>query len=365
MKTRLTELLGIEFPIIQAPMAGVSTPALAAAVSNAGGLGSIAAGAVDAAGTSQMMQDVKALTDKPWHVNFFAHETPGRDAGQETAWIEILSPVFEELGAAPPDKLEEGYKSFLDDAAMLEAVLEARPPVASFHFGLPHAEQIKAMRDCNVILLASATNVEEALACERAGMDAIIVQGVEAGGHRGVHTGRKDQQIGLFALLPQVADAVSVPVIAAGGIADGRGVAAALALGADGVQMGTAFICCPESSAAPRHRELLGSANARDTVLTRGVSGRAARGLRNRLLDIAQENEKDAPAYPVAYDAAKALVKAASEKRREGFEVMWAGEAGALSKALPAAELMNVLTAEMQSRIGELNDLTKTGINAS
>ncbi|MEE2693011.1 MAG: nitronate monooxygenase family protein [Pseudomonadota bacterium] len=356
MKTRATDLLGIDYPILQAPMAGVSTPALAAAVSNAGALGAVGAGAAGGDGALAMMREVRAQTNKPYHVNFFAHETPRRDAATEAAWIESLKPLFDELGAAPPAMLQDGYASFLDDPAQLDAVLEARPPVVSFHFGLPRPEQAQAMRGYGAILLASATCVEEAVACEKAGMDAVIAQGFEAGGHRGVHTGHADQEIGLFALLPQIRDAVSIPVIAAGGVADGRGIAAAFALGADGVQLGTAFVGSPETSAAPRHRALLGETK-RETVVTRGVSGRAARGFRNALIDAVAEKEQDAPAYPVAYDAAKALSRAASAAGREGYEVMWAGQAAGLSRRLPAHELVAALMRETRDRLSELNRL--------
>lgn len=364
MKTRVTELLGIDHPILQAPMAGVSTPALAAAVSNAGALGAIGVGAAGAQGARAMMREVRAQTNKPYHANFFAHKSPMRDAAKESAWIRELAPAFAELGAAPPAMLEEGYASFLDDAAQLDAVLEERPPIVSFHFGLPRTEQIERMRGYGAVLLASATSVEEAVACEKAGMDAVIAQGLEAGGHRGVHDGNEDREIGLFALLPQIRDAVSIPVIAAGGVADGRGIAAAFALGADGVQMGTAFVACPETSAGKRHRSLLGGA-ANETVVTRGVSGRAARGFRNALIDAVAENEAAAPDYPVAYDAAKALSRAASEAGREGFEVMWAGQAAPLSRRLPARDLVAALMRETESLLSDLSrpDLSKKAAN--
>lgn len=364
LKTRVTELLGIDYPILQAPMAGVSTPALAASVSNAGALGAIGLGAAGADGARAMMREVRAQTNKPYHANFFAHKDPVRDALKETAWIEALSPAFAELGAAPPAMLDAGYRSFLDDPDQLGAVLEARPSVVSFHFGLPRPEQVKAMRDYGAILLASATSAAEAVACEKAGMDAVIAQGFEAGGHRGVHEGNADQEIGLFALLPQVRDAVSIPVIAAGGVADGRGIAAAFALGADGVQMGTAFVGCPETSAGKRHRTLLGGATSQ-TVITRGVSGRAARGFRNALFDAVTMKESAAPDYPVAYDAAKALMRAASEAGREGFEVMWAGQAAPLSRRLPAGDLVAALLREAQDHLNNLGriDFSKKAAN--
>ena len=336
-------------------MAGVSTPALAAAVSNAGGLGSIAVGTVGGAGAREMMHSVQEQTNRPYHVNFFAHQSPLRDAKKEAAWIERLSLLFDDLGASAPSVLDEGYRSFLDDSDQLAAVLEVRPPVASFHFGLPYPDQVEKMKAVGVKLMASATSVEEAVNCEQAGMDAVIAQGFEAGGHRGVHNGNVDQQIGLFALTPQVVSAVSIPVIAAGGVADSRGVAAALALGADGVQMGTAFVACPETSASRRHRALLGSHDGRETVVTQAVSGRPARGFRNKFIDALAKAQGDAPAYPVAYDAAKALAAAASRAGREGFDVMWAGQAAALAKSMPAAQLVGALMRETEQRLAVMN----------
>ncbi|MEZ5982671.1 MAG: nitronate monooxygenase [Parvularculaceae bacterium] len=355
MKTRLTELLGIDHPIIQAPMAGVSTPALAAAVSNAGGLGSVGFGAYDGRQAREMMRDIKARTNRPYHVNFFAHRAPTQSEAVDKAWLDELSPFFEELGVEPPASLDAGPPSFLDDPDQIDAVLEMKPPVVSFHFGLPHKEQIVRLRESGAKLLASATSVDEAIACERAGMDAVIAQGVEAGGHRGVHDGETDRMIGTIALTPQVVDAVSIPVIAAGGIGDGRGVAAALALGADGAQMGTAFIACPETSAGERHRKILGGPAARETVLTRGVSGRAARGLRSRILDAVTTKQAAAPAYPIAYAATRALSRAALNAGREGFEVMWAGQAGALARNLPAAEVLAAIVKEAEARLRSLN----------
>lgn len=354
MRTRLTELLGVEHPVIQAPMAGVSTPALAAAVSNAGGLGSIGVGAVGAEAPA-MMRAVQAQTNRPYHVNFFAHESPRRDVDSEAAWIKRLSPLFEDLGADAPAALSEGYRSFLDDPDQLAAVLELKPPVVSFHFGLPHADQIDQMHACGVKLLACATSVEEAVRCEQAGMDAVIAQGFEAGGHRGAHDDNADQQIGLFALLPQIVDAVSIPVIAAGGVADGRAMAAALALGADGVQIGTAFIACPETAAGARHRALLTSGSAPRTTVTRAISGRSARGFQNVLADAMADRQSETPAYPVAYDAAKALAAAANRAGREGFEIMWAGQAAALARPAPAAAFVIALMRETEARITEMN----------
>ncbi|MEZ5920534.1 MAG: nitronate monooxygenase [Parvularculaceae bacterium] len=357
MRSRVTDLFGIDYPVIQAPMAGVSTPALAAAVSNAGALGSVGVGAAGPDGARKMMREIRALTNKPYHVNFFAHPSPHRNEELESAWIDKLAPLFREFGAEPPSTLKQSYASFLEDAGQLAVVIEERPPIVSFHFGLPIPTQIAAMRDAGVTLVASATSLEEAVACEEAGMDAIIVQGFEAGGHRGVHARNEDLQLGLFALLPQVADAVSIPLIAAGGIADGRAIAAAFALGAEAVQIGTAFVACPESSAGARHRAILGTRAARKTIITRGVSGRAARGFTSRMLDAVLRDEGAAPDYPIAYDAAKRLADAVRAADADGFEVMWAGEAAALARPLPAAELVDMLMRKTHERLDELSRL--------
>jgi nitronate monooxygenase len=355
MKTRITELLRIEHPVIQAPMAGISTPELAAAVSNAGGLGSISAGAVDADVASKMISDLRAATDQPFHVNFFAHQSPTRDRDREMTWLRMIGPLFETNSLSPPDHLNVPYHSFLVDERQLDLVLNLRPPVVSFHFGLPTHEQVSAMRGYGLKLLAAATSVDEAVACERAGMDAVIVQGFEAGGHRGVHNGNIDQQTGLFALLPHVANAVSIPLIAAGGVANGRGIAAAFALGAEGVQIGTAFVACPESSATEAHRAALVSRSAHGTIVTSGVSGRVARGFASDLLRELALHEDSAPDYPVAYDAAKAISAAARRADLEGYEIMWAGQAAPLSRALPAAELLRELIEDAAAQFQELN----------
>ncbi len=355
MKTRLTELLGIEFPIIQAPMAGVSTPALAAVVSNAGALGSIGAGPFGGAMARQMIDDLKRRTNRPYHVNFFAHKAPERDRTVERAWIEELAPLFGELDLALPERLEAGAPSFLNDPSQLETALETRPPIISFHFGLPRADQIRKLKSYGATLMASATSVDEAVACEAAGMDVVIAQGFEAGGHRGFHDGNSDPEIGTFALVPQVTDALRIPVVAAGGVGDGRGVAAALALGADGVQMGTAFIACPETSASARHRDILGRPAARETILTRAVSGRPARGFRNHLFDAITASKRKVPAFPLAYDATRALSAAAAAADREGFEVMLAGQAGALARKLPAAALLAEIVKDAEARLRSMH----------
>ncbi|OON62751.1 2-nitropropane dioxygenase [Massilia sp. KIM] len=350
MTTSLTRLLGVELPIIQAPMAGVSTARLAAAVSNAGALGSIAVGAGSAAQTRAAIAELRALTDRPFNVNVFAHRPAKSDPAREAAWLDWLAPHFAAQGAEPPRALREIYTSFLADPELLEALVEARPAVVSFHFGLPTAGQAEALHRAGSVLLATATSAPEARAARDAGIDAIVAQGNEAGGHRGVFDpDAPDEGLGSFALVQLLRDAVALPIVAAGGIMDGRGIAAALRLGASGAQLGTAFIPTPESSATPHHRALLQDA-ARGTAITSAISGRPARGLVNRFFDeIGGPGHPSVPDYPIAYDAAKALHAAAAAQGVQDYSVNWAGQAYALARAMPAAELVRLLAAEMRA----------------
>jgi nitronate monooxygenase len=350
MTTSLTRLLGIELPIIQAPMAGVSTARLAAAVSNAGALGSIALGAGNAAQARAAIADLRALTDRPFNVNVFAHRPAKSDPAREGAWLAWLAKHFAAQGAEPPAALREIYTSFLADPALLEVLVEARPAVVSFHFGLPTPGQVEALHRAGSVLLASATSVPEARAARDAGIDAIVAQGIEAGGHRGVFDpDAPDEGLGSFALVQLLRKAVSLPIVAAGGIMDGRGIAAALRLGASGAQLGTAFIPTPESSATPHHRALL-QAGAGGTAITSAISGRPARGLVNRYFDqIGGPGHPPVPDYPIAYDAAKALHAAAGAHGVQDYSVNWAGQAYALARAMPAGELVRLLAAEMRA----------------
>jgi nitronate monooxygenase len=343
-----SELLGIRVPIVQAPMAGVSTPALAAAVSNAGGLGSIAVGAADVAATRQMIGEVRALTARPFNLNLFCHRRPPRDAARESRWLEALGPRFRSFGAAPPARLDEVYRSFLDDEEMLALLLEERPPVVSFHFGAPARATIDALHDAGVRLLGSATNLDEARALEAAGLDAIVAQGYEAGGHRGVtDPDAPDAQLGTLALTRLLSARCRLPIVAAGGIMDGAGIAAVLALGASAAQLGTAFIGCPESSADGAYRAALASPASAHTVMTRVVSGRPARCLANRFTELAATiDERDVPAYPLAYAAGKALAAAARAGGETGYGAQWAGQGAPLARFLPAAALVSALEDE-------------------
>jgi nitronate monooxygenase len=349
MTPDLLSLLRVDFPIIQAPMAGVSTAALAAAVSQAGALGSICIGAGNAEQGSAAIADVRRLTDRPFNVNVFCHRPAQADAVREAVWLDYLSPYFAEHGVQPPAGLREIYRTFVDDDPMLDVLLEARPAVVSFHFGLPDARRIQALKDAGIVLLASATSVAEARQVEAAGIDAVVAQGYEAGGHRGLFDPeRGDPAIGTFALTELVAHAVRIPVIAAGGIMDGAGIAAALRLGASAVQMGTAFILCPESMAPAHHRALMQAGEGMITAVTDVISGRPARGLVNRLFsEIGAPGHPPPPDYPIAYDAVKALSAAATQAGSHDFTVNWAGQGFPLARALPAAELVRTLVEEL------------------
>jgi nitronate monooxygenase len=344
-----SRLFGIAVPIIQAPMAGVSTPELAAAVSNAGGLGSIGIGASSVPAAQRMIEETRARTSRPFNVNVFCHRAAKRDAAAEASWLAHLTPFFEEFGGAPPVELREIYKSFGDDEDMFRMLLATRPPIISFHFGLPGAERLAAFRDAGIRTMATATNPQEAELIERVGIDIIVAQGIEAGGHRGLfEIDQQDAALSTSVLVSILTKRVRIPVIAAGGIMDGRGITAALDLGAAGAQMGTAFILCPESAADAAYRAALESERAYDTRLTSAISGRPARGLVNRLMLAGIASGCPAiPAYPVAYDAAKALHAAASAKGSSDFAAQWAGQGAPLARERPAAKLVEELIGEM------------------
>jgi nitronate monooxygenase len=275
--------LGIDLPIIQAPMAGVSTPEMAAAVSNAGGLGSIGVGSVDAETTRQMIAAVRTRTDRPFNVNVFCNQPATADAAREVGWLSRLGPEFARYVAQPPARLTEIYQSFLTDDAKLAVLLSERTAVVSFHFGLPDRDRIEALHAAGIVILATATSLEEGKAVAAAGIDGLVAQGYEAGGHRGVFDpDRPDGRLGTVALTRLLVRKLAIPVIAAGGIMDGAGVAAALALGAVPAQLGTAFVACPKSSADAGYRAALLGPPAEHTVMTAAISGRPARCLANR-----------------------------------------------------------------------------------
>jgi nitronate monooxygenase len=352
----LLRLLGIDTPIIQAPMAGVSTPALAAAVSNAGGLGSLGVGAMNAEGARKVIRETRTLTAKPFNINVFCHQPAVADEAVERQWLTWLAPRFGQYGAAPPVSLSEIYTSFVEDAAMLEVFLEEKPAIVSFHFGLPPDECIADLRKAGIKLLAAATGVEEAEKVAAAGVDAIVAQGIEAGGHRGVFDpDAPDDRLGTFALTRLLVRQFDLPVIAAGGIMDGAGIAAALALGAQAAQLGTAFVACPETSIDEGYRRAILGEPARHTTFTTAISGRVARSMVNRFTALGCDvAAPEVPDYPIAYDAGKALHAAAKAKGEFGYGAQWAGQAAALAVALPAAELFAQLENELKASIRQL-----------
>jgi nitronate monooxygenase len=345
----LLEMLGIDLPIIQAPMAGISTPSMAAAVSNAGALGSIGVGASDPGAARAMIAAVRDRTHRSFNVNVFCHRPAIADHAVEAAWLERLRPHFDRFDAKPPLRLKEIYRSFVDDDDMLAVVLAERPRVVSFHFGLPPADRIHALREAGIILLATATNLSEGTAAAKAGVHAVVAQGYEAGGHRGVFDPYvEDSCLGTIALTRLLVTALAVPVVAAGGIMDGAGIASALHLGASAAQLGTAFIACPESAADTAYREALAGDAANHTVMTWAISGRPARSLRNAFTLLGSGvPAHQIPQYPIAYDAGKALNAAARLAHDSGYGPQWAGQGAPLARELPAAELVRSLAAEL------------------
>jgi len=345
--SKLHDLLGIDLPIVQAPMAGVSSPAMAAAASEAGALGSIGVGALDAQAARTMIEAVRAATSASFNVNLFCH-TPARSRPDaEREWIHRLQPEFAALGAKAPERLTEIYRSFVIDEDMLAMLLEERPPVVSFHFGLPTPRAIHALRDAGITLIATATNLAEARAIEAVALDAIVAQGWEAGGHRGCFDpDAPDEALGTMALTRLLVQRTRLPVIAAGGIMDGAGIAAALKLGAVATQLGTAFVGCDESLADDGYRGAL--AASAGTVMTRVISGRPARCLANRFTAMGSNiPDAEVPDYPVAYDVGKALNAAAKARGIYGFGAQWAGQGAPLARSLPVTGLVQTLAREL------------------
>ncbi|MDR3522095.1 MAG: nitronate monooxygenase [Acidocella sp.] len=346
----ILKLLGIDVPIIQAPMAGTSTPALAAAVSNAGGLGSIGIGAMTAPEARAAIAAIRERTARPFNVNVFCHQPAGRDEARERAWLEQLRPEFARFGAVPPAEIHEAYRSFLKDPDTLAALLETRPKVVSFHFGLPEAGWIAQLRDAGIVLFSTATNEREARLAVDAGVNAIVAQGFEAGGHRGMfNADGPDDQLGTAVLVRQLVKALDIPIIAAGGIMDGAGISASLRTGAAAAQLGTAFIATDESAADAGYRATLFSDAAQHTVMTRAISGRPARCLANSFTALgASIPAEEVPAYPIAYSAAKALHALAKAGGDFGYGAYWAGQAAPRARSMPAGKLMAALIQEMQ-----------------
>jgi nitronate monooxygenase len=343
----LRRLLGIELPLIQAPMAGVQVSALAIAVSNAGGLGSLPCAMLSLEVMRKELAAIKAGTSKPYNVNFFCHSPPVPSTQREAAWRSALSPYYKEYGIdAGSIPAGPGRAPFSAEAA--DVLEEFKPPVVSFHFGLPSADLLARVRSWGAKILCSATTVDEARWLEARGVDAVIAQGSEAGGHRGIFLSDDlSTQVGTFALVPQVARAVKVPVIAAGGIADADGVAAAIALGAAGVQVGTAYLLCPEATTSALHRAALKSDAARETALTNLFTGRPARGIVNRIITELGAINPAAPAFPLATSAIAPLRAKAEAQGKGDFSPLWSGQNASGCKEVPAADLTRELAARL------------------
>lgn len=344
-QTALTQAARIDYPIIQAPMAGgAATPELVAAVSNAGGLGSMGAAYSSPDAIRESIADLRTRTSKPFNVNLFVLDPPPPESQQIARAMDLLQPLKDALGLR---RGEVPVKFGEDFSAQLEALTAASPPVASFTFGILSREQVAALKAGGTLVIGTATSVAEARAWEAVGADAICAQGSEAGAHRGTFIGSFEaSMIGTMALVPQVVDAVHVPVIAAGGIMDGRGIAAALMLGAAGVQLGTAFLTCPEAGTHPAWKAALRSARDDQTLVTRAFSGRHARGLVNEFMLTLNPLQHEIPAFPVQNVLTGPLRQAAAKANRPEFLALWAGQAASMSRGLPAAELIAQLKQE-------------------
>lgn len=343
----LQQLLDIELPIIQAPMAGVQDSALAVAVSNAGGLGSLPCAMLGLDAIRNELAALRAQTDRPFNVNFFCHTPPAPSAEREAAWRAALAPYYKAFGIdAATIPAAAGRTPFSHDAA--EVLSEFAPAVVSFHFGLPSAGLLARVRAWGAKILSSATTVEEARWLEAQGVDAIIAQGLEAGGHRGIFLSENlTTQVGTFALLPQIVQEVKLPVIAAGGIANAKGVAAAMALGAAGVQIGTAYLLCPEATTSTVHRAALKSDAARHTALTNLFTGGPARGIVNRIMRELGPISTAAPAFPLATSAIAPLRAKAESNGSGDFSPLWCGQNARGCKEMPAAQLTRELAANV------------------
>jgi nitronate monooxygenase len=351
---RLLDLVKTEHPIVLAPMAGAMDADLAIAVAQGGGLASLPCAMLSAEKAREQVNIIRQRVSAPVNMNFFFHQAVEADPAREAGWKRRLASYYNELGLDPAAPVNAANRAPFD-AAMCAVVEELKPEVVSFHFGLPEPALLKRVKATGAVVFASATVVREAVWLEQNGADVIIAQGADAGGHRGMFlTDRLAEQVGTFSLLPQVVDAVKVPVIAAGGIADGRGIAAAFALGAAGVQIGTAYLRCPESKVSGPAREALAGANDESTVITNVMTGRLARGVANRVMREVGPISPDAPAFPHAATALGPLKAAAEKLGKVDFTNLWAGQALPLGRALPAAELTRQLAAEAQARMRQI-----------
>jgi len=346
MQTSIQSMLSLELPIIQAPMAGVQGSALAIAVSNAGGLGSLPCAMLNLEQMRQELNAIRDATDQAYNVNFFCHTPPQADANREAGWRAELAPYYAEHGI-DADSIAPGTRREPFSAAALDLLEEFKPAVVSFHFGLPAAELLAGVKSMGSKVFCSATTVAEAVWLEAQGIDAIIAQGVEAGGHRGMFLSDDiTSQVGTFALLPQIVQAVKLPVIAAGGIADAAGVAAAIGLGAAAVQIGTAYLLCDEATTSAVHRAALQDPTAVHTALTNRFSGRPARSIVNRVMRELGPMGEVSP-FPLAASAIGPLRSAAESQGLGDFSPLWAGQNASGCRAIPAAQMTRALAAKL------------------
>jgi nitronate monooxygenase len=351
---RIIDLVGLEHPIVLAPMAGPGNAELAIAVSEAGGLGMLPCAMLTAEQVRRDVQVIRQRTSKPYGLGFFCHEQPSPDAERAGVWKERLGGYYRELGLDPAAPFKTAVRTPFDDA-MCALVEEFKPRVVSFHFGLPRKELLDRVKAAGSIVISSATTAEEARWLAERGCDAIIAQGYEAGGHRGMFLSDEiGTQAGTLALVPQVVDAVDVPVIAAGGIADARGIVSALALGAAAAQIGTAYLFCPEATVSDPHRHALRGAADNSTTVTNVMTGRPARGIVNRVMREVGPISTLAPQFPLAADAIAPLRAKAEAQGSGDFTPLWAGQAAALGREMPAGELTKRLAAEALTRLASL-----------
>ena len=351
---RVADLFRVEHPILLAPMAGAMNFELAVAVAEGGGLGSLPCAMLTPAAVYEQAAQFRVKTGRPLNLNFFCHTPPVPSNTREVAWRERLKQYYDELAIDPAKPIPSSSRAPFNDE-FCRAVEQIRPAIVSFHFGLPETSLLARVRAAGCLVISSATTVREARWLEERGVDAVIAQGVEAGGHRGMFlTEDLASQSGTFALLPQVVDAVKVPVIAGGAITDARGIAAAFALGAAGVQIGSAYLHCPESKISAPHRAALGNLSDDGTVLTNVMSGRPARGIVNRLIREVGPISSLAPEFPLAAGALAPLREAAEGAGSGDFSPLWAGQAAGLGRAMPAKALTRALAADAQELMRKL-----------
>jgi nitronate monooxygenase len=351
---RILDLFKTEIPLVLAPMAGAIDADLAIAVAEGGGVPSVPCAMISPQKAREQVKIIRQRVSAPINLNFFCHEAVAADPARETIWRQRLAPYYREHGLDPSAPINAANRAPFDDA-FCEALEELKPEIVSFHFGLPERRLLERVKATGAILMASATIVREAVWLEERGVDVVIAQGAEAGGHRGMFlTDNIAEQVGTFALLPQVADAVKVPVIAAGGIADGRGIAAAFALGAAGVQVGSAYLRCPESKVIALARVALSAANDESTVITNVMTGKPARGVANRAMREVGPISPDAPAFPHSATAFGPIKQAAEKAGKVDFTSLWAGQAVRLGRDMPAAELTRAIAKDALARMRKL-----------